>query len=374
MFSLIFFYFPTSSFLFFFFFFSSRRRHTRLTCDWSSDVCSSDLNLRVVVRGVDHDRAPERGHRVVEERRALPDVLGRHREAEHAEQVRRLARPRGVARVREHVRQLDLRLDPVRRDRRREHWLERTADPELAQRPAVGEIVAQAEHAAREAERHELPRLPQAVRARVAPITEIVRREPRAPRARVERKQDEHRGSHQARSCRNPAHGMAPHAAASFAARSWTRPQSSSFAASASRRSAAVTNNGHGVAAISRRRAGGVFVALICAGRTKFDFGTKRSKNSWSPSTGNSGTTFSVMSWSRWICSSDCARRGWSSPAVSRSLSRRIAPSCTWSRCRSDAARSRPEEIFVPPEKTSCHGLAANSVSGSTFDPPCPGV
>src|SRR6266480_5377256 len=26
-----------------FFFFSSRRRHTRLTCDWSSDVCSSDL-------------------------------------------------------------------------------------------------------------------------------------------------------------------------------------------------------------------------------------------------------------------------------------------------------------------------------------------
>src|SRR6267142_4680615 len=30
-------------FFFFFFFFSSRRRHTRLTCDWSSDVCSSDL-------------------------------------------------------------------------------------------------------------------------------------------------------------------------------------------------------------------------------------------------------------------------------------------------------------------------------------------
>src|SRR5690242_21490956 len=28
------------------FFFSSRRRHTRLTCDWSSDVCSSDLHLR----------------------------------------------------------------------------------------------------------------------------------------------------------------------------------------------------------------------------------------------------------------------------------------------------------------------------------------
>src|SRR2546430_7552330 len=28
-----------------FFFFSSRRRHTRFDCDWSSDVCSSDLRL-----------------------------------------------------------------------------------------------------------------------------------------------------------------------------------------------------------------------------------------------------------------------------------------------------------------------------------------
>src|SRR2546430_9318200 len=31
------------TFMFFFFFFSSRRRHTRFDCDWSSDVCSSDL-------------------------------------------------------------------------------------------------------------------------------------------------------------------------------------------------------------------------------------------------------------------------------------------------------------------------------------------
>src|SRR6266496_1207827 len=32
-----------------FFFFSSRRRHTRSLRDWSSDVCSSDLQLRVRV-------------------------------------------------------------------------------------------------------------------------------------------------------------------------------------------------------------------------------------------------------------------------------------------------------------------------------------
>src|SRR5688572_33134222 len=33
-----------------FFFFSSRRRHTRFDCDWSSDVCSSDLGEPGVVR------------------------------------------------------------------------------------------------------------------------------------------------------------------------------------------------------------------------------------------------------------------------------------------------------------------------------------
>src|SRR5260221_6013633 len=31
-----------------FFFFSSRRRHTRSLCDWSSDVCSSDLGVAVL--------------------------------------------------------------------------------------------------------------------------------------------------------------------------------------------------------------------------------------------------------------------------------------------------------------------------------------
>src|SRR6266481_3243251 len=38
------------------FFFSSRRRHTRWNCDWSSDVCSSDLDafghVQLAKRGV----------------------------------------------------------------------------------------------------------------------------------------------------------------------------------------------------------------------------------------------------------------------------------------------------------------------------------
>src|SRR2546430_10442896 len=47
-----------------FFFFSSRRRHTRFDCDWSSDVCSSDLfdvyldttdTLRVFTQGYEQN-------------------------------------------------------------------------------------------------------------------------------------------------------------------------------------------------------------------------------------------------------------------------------------------------------------------------------
>src|SRR5688572_27784790 len=48
-------------YFFFFFFFSSRRRHTRFDCDWSSDVCSSDLN-----------QVPSRASR------KFPSALGRH--------------------------------------------------------------------------------------------------------------------------------------------------------------------------------------------------------------------------------------------------------------------------------------------------------
>src|SRR6266481_8246345 len=39
----IFFFLESKDCNYVFFFFSSRRRHTRWNCDWSSDVCSSDL-------------------------------------------------------------------------------------------------------------------------------------------------------------------------------------------------------------------------------------------------------------------------------------------------------------------------------------------
>src|SRR3712207_9497288 len=44
-----------------FFFFSSRRRHTRYWRDWSSDVCSSDLNLNVINNKISkYMEAPEK--------------------------------------------------------------------------------------------------------------------------------------------------------------------------------------------------------------------------------------------------------------------------------------------------------------------------
>src|SRR5688572_32235169 len=38
--------------MFIFFFFSSRRRHTRFDCDWSSDVCSSDLATQRILQHI----------------------------------------------------------------------------------------------------------------------------------------------------------------------------------------------------------------------------------------------------------------------------------------------------------------------------------
>src|SRR5262245_19547232 len=43
---------------FFFFFFSSRRRHTRCLSDWSSDVCSSDLDGGGCQRTMSADAGP----------------------------------------------------------------------------------------------------------------------------------------------------------------------------------------------------------------------------------------------------------------------------------------------------------------------------
>src|SRR2546430_902242 len=45
-----------------YFFFSSRRRHTRFDCDWSSDVCSSDLYIDLFAEDGMYWMPPEPSH------------------------------------------------------------------------------------------------------------------------------------------------------------------------------------------------------------------------------------------------------------------------------------------------------------------------
>src|SRR6266480_6531474 len=80
-----------------FFFFSSRRRHTRLTCDWSSDVCSSDLEPLVEREPLLYVAAVARGQQrrdveidlgieieILFERRRAARLQCAHRALEHA--------------------------------------------------------------------------------------------------------------------------------------------------------------------------------------------------------------------------------------------------------------------------------------------------
>src|SRR6266478_6736511 len=60
----------------FFFFFSSRRRHTRFDCDWSSDVCSSDLYPTVRHLALDRRRRRRPGVDVDDLAEVLPAPAG----------------------------------------------------------------------------------------------------------------------------------------------------------------------------------------------------------------------------------------------------------------------------------------------------------
>src|SRR5256886_5404515 len=57
------------------FFFSSRRRHTRFDCDWSSDVCSSDLVRMNVGEHDDGVADPYLGMADLPSRRLVPEQL-----------------------------------------------------------------------------------------------------------------------------------------------------------------------------------------------------------------------------------------------------------------------------------------------------------
>src|SRR5690606_41059510 len=72
--------------VFLYFFFSSRRRHTRFSRDWSSDVCSSDLEHHRVSRGPDP-------HPGITAKRAPPQLNAQSRKASASPTQRAVSSP-----------------------------------------------------------------------------------------------------------------------------------------------------------------------------------------------------------------------------------------------------------------------------------------
>src|SRR5689334_23264138 len=136
-FSFFLFFFLFFFFFFFFFFFSRRRRNTRWNCDWSSDVCSSDLPHHHHQGGEGDDVGNDVGddgevHEGVELlAQAGRDGGQRHRRLDDAED--------------DHAR--DRRPHPVHLgEHRREHLLLRRRLPGLGDRELPAQQRAQAGH------------------------------------------------------------------------------------------------------------------------------------------------------------------------------------------------------------------------------------
>src|SRR2546430_7183002 len=82
------------------FFFSSRRRHTRFDCDWSSDVCSSDLRWDPILAAL---RDPDLDVLILDSTavRAHPCAAGSKKSGTGlaARTIRRLAAAGGIGRA-----------------------------------------------------------------------------------------------------------------------------------------------------------------------------------------------------------------------------------------------------------------------------------
>src|SRR5690242_21504492 len=88
-----------------FYFFSSRRQHTSLTCDWSSDVCSSDLiGCRRASDGLAAESRPD--HRVVSSHPDEHSACGHVYVSERRAHPSRRRAPRGTSWQRLHRRKI----------------------------------------------------------------------------------------------------------------------------------------------------------------------------------------------------------------------------------------------------------------------------
>src|SRR5438309_11803940 len=109
------------------FFFSSRRRHTRWNCDWSSDVCSSDLV----------DLHPGAGEELVEVLAREPSVRWEAPDLEVHVAVHGVSEPFGDEALdqRDHLGDVlgGLRLDVGWRDPDRRHVLAKGLDVALGE-------------------------------------------------------------------------------------------------------------------------------------------------------------------------------------------------------------------------------------------------
>src|SRR2546430_9007606 len=76
-----------------FFFFSSRRRHTRFDCDWSSDVCSSDLfyngSLPNTQEAIDAASGGSLNNKTLEEAEELIETLASNHYAKNRDRTRK---------------------------------------------------------------------------------------------------------------------------------------------------------------------------------------------------------------------------------------------------------------------------------------------
>src|SRR6266513_2914408 len=85
------------------FFFSSRRRHTRSKRDWSSDVCSSDLNPRICDESTETDEQYEGCLSFFEVRGMVPRPLAIEVEHQDSDGTTRITTfERGMARLVQH--------------------------------------------------------------------------------------------------------------------------------------------------------------------------------------------------------------------------------------------------------------------------------
>src|SRR5690606_39641432 len=77
---------------YFLFFFSSRRRHTRFSRDWSSDVCSSDLDFRKAQDAARQEQMEKEQARADAAAQAEMDRMGSEAERNRADAYNKVKR------------------------------------------------------------------------------------------------------------------------------------------------------------------------------------------------------------------------------------------------------------------------------------------